>query len=78
MGLIPLPISKDFSPQKVVDLILFFFFFLRNFHKSGPISKGFSAVKTADFTIFSAILVKWNPLLRIFFTKMGPLSKDVL
>ena len=30
-----------------------------------------------DFTIFfSSIFVKWDPLLRIFLTKMGPMSND--
>ena len=30
--------------------------FFQNFRKSRPISKGFSASKMADFTIFSQIL----------------------
>ena len=50
--------------------------FFRNFRKSGPISKGFSTSTRTDFTIFFAIFVKWDPLLRIFLTKMGPMSKD--
>ena len=53
----PLPISKWLIRQ-----------FSRNFRKSRPIPKGFSASKLAD----SAIFVKWDCSLRIFSTKMGP------
>ena len=45
-------------------------------HKSGPISKGFSTSRMADFIIFFTFFVKWDPLLRIFLTKIGPMSKD--
>ena len=30
----------------------------------------------ADFTIFLQYFVKWDPVLRIFLNKMGPMSKD--
>ena len=62
----------------MADLPAFFFFFF-NFRKSGPISKGVFYLKKMadfDFKMFYAILVKWDPLLRIFLTKMGPMSKD--
>ena len=39
-----------------------------------PIFKDFSTSKTADFTIFFAIFMKWDPLLRIVLTKMGPMT----
>ena len=71
----PLPISKDFSYSKNGWLDSFFFSF-RNFCKLRPIYKGFSASKTADFTIFGGIFVKWDPPLRIFLTKMEPMFKD--
>ena len=61
-GLKSLPISKDFSPSKNGLFEVFF----QNFSKLGPITKGFSASKIIDFTIFSTILVKWDPLLRVF------------
>ena len=73
-GLKPLPISKDtcISPSKMSDLTAF-----QNFHKSGSIFQVFFFVsKTADIAIFFAILVKWDPLLRIFLTEMRPLCKD--
>ena len=69
----PLPISKDFSPSKNG---WFYRVFFPNFCKSGPISKGFSTPKMAGFTFFFALFIKWDPLLRIFWTKMGPMSKD--
>ena len=72
-GLKTLLISKDFSPSKNGWFYGFFFF---NLCKSGPISKGFSTSKMAGFTIFFAIFVKWDPLLRIVLAKMGPMSKD--
>ena len=69
----PLPISKDFSHSKKPLIRQFF----RNFHKLTPIStKGFSASKTANFTIFQQIFVKLDPPVRIFLTKMGPMSKE--
>ena len=36
------------------------------------ISKGFSTLKMADFTSFSQLFVKWDPLLRIFWPKWNP------
>ena len=58
---------------------LFFFFFC----KLGPISRGFSISKAADFILihfilfyFFAIFMKWDPLLRICLTKMGSMSED--
>ena len=56
----PYPFLRIFLPQKW--LIWCFF---QNFRKSGPISKGFSASKTADFTFFSRN-----------YGEMGPSSKD--
>ena len=46
--------------------------FFQNFCKSQPISKGFSASKMADSSIFFAIVVKWDPCLRIFWPKWYP------
>ena len=70
-GLKTLPVPKAW------DLRIFFSLkkwlnrqFCQNFCKLRTISKGFSASKMADFTIF----VKWD--LRIFLNKMGPMSKD--
>ena len=71
----PTYISKDFSHSKNGWLDSFCW----NFRKSRPISKGFSASKTASFTIFFAIFVKWDPPLSMdffFLTQMGPMSKD--
>ena len=66
----PYPYLRIFLPQKTADLKLF-----SNFRKSGPISKGFST-SNGWFYHFFAIFAKWDPLLRIFLTKMGPMSKD--
>ena len=71
-GLKPLPKTKDFSPSKNG----WFDCFSEIFHKSGPISKGFSISKPADFKIIFALFVKWDPLLRIFLTRIGSFSKD--
>ena len=84
-GLKPLPISKDFSCSKNgwIDTVFF-----RNFRKSRPISKGFSASKpAADFTNFSEILwngtlkgfswPKWDPCLRIFGEKSNPFGRHI-
>ena len=43
----PYQYLRIFLPQKTDDLTVFFFFF-RNFCKSGPIFKGFSTSKMAD------------------------------
>ena len=53
----PYPYLRIFHPQKTAD----FTFFFRNFRKLGPISKGFSTSKMADFTIFSQFL--WHGIL---------------
>ena len=60
-------------------LLLFFVLFLfcfvfQNFCKStGPISKGFSTTKMADFTIFRNFC-DMGPSSKDFLTKMGPIS----
>ena len=41
-----------------------------------PSLRGFFTSKTVDFTGFLLFFVKWDPLLRIFWSKMGPISKD--
>ena len=60
----PLPISKDFSPGLILRCCCFFFFSFK-FGKSGPISKGFSTSKMAEFTFCPN------------FFEMGPSSKDL-
>ena len=66
---VPYPYLRIFLPQKTADFMAF-----SNFHKSGPISEGFSTSKMADKQF--AIFVKWDPLFRIFLTKLGPMFKD--
>ena len=70
-GLKPLPISKDFFPQKTADLKLFFEIFANR----DPFLRVFLP-QNGWFYHFFTIFAKWDPLLRIFLTKMGPMSKD--
>ena len=71
-GLKPLPLFKDFSQKNGR-----FYGFPEIFANWDLFLRGFSASKMADFTIFFfAIFVKWDPLLRIFLTKMGPMPSD--
>ena len=65
------PYLMIFLPHKNGWFHVFFFFFW-NFHKSGPISKGFFYLKNGWFYIFSPIFVKWDPLLRFFGPKWYP------
>ena len=67
-GLKPLPINKDFLSLKNGWLDIFW-----NFRKSGPISKGVLPEKQLILPFFFwSILVKWVPLLRIFWPKGDP------
>ena len=65
------PFLRIFLPQKW--LIWCFF---QNFRKLGPIAKGFSASKTADFTFFSRNYGEMGPSLRIFWLKWDPCLKN--
>ena len=67
----PLPISKDFPPSKNGWSDGFY----ERFANQDPNLKGFPPIK-GWFYHFSAIFVKWDPFLKIFLTKMGPMSKD--
>ena len=66
----PYPHLRIFFPQKTADFTGGFF---RNFRKSGPISKGFSTSKMADFTIFCNFC-EMGPPSKDFLIKMGPMS----
>ena len=61
-----------FSPSKAAD---FYGFFPKIFANQDSFLRVF-LLKNAWFYNFFKIFVKWDPLLRIFFTKMGPMSKD--
>ena len=56
-------------------LILQGFFFSRNFCKSGSISEGYFYLRNGWFYNFLTIFVKWDPLLKMFMTKMWPISE---
>ena len=62
---------RIFLPLKTTDLTLFFKFSQIRTH-----FEGVSCLKNGWFKKFFVILVQWVPLLRIFLTKMGPLSKE--
>ena len=66
-GLKPLSISEDLNPQKW-QYWLFVCLFVFNFHKSGPISKGFSSSKQLISIFYFIFFFK--------FCRMGPSSKD--
>ena len=72
----PLTISKDFSPSNILKLIWLFLFFFQNFHKSGPISKGFLPQKWLILQVFRNFC-ETGPSSKDFLTKMGPVSKDL-
>ena len=59
-----------FLPQKAADFKVFF----RNFHKSGPFLRGILPQKWLLLQSFGNF-VKWDALVRIFFTKMEPMSR---
>ena len=67
-GLKPLPKSKDFSPSKNG----WFYNFFEIFANQDSFLRVFLPQKWLVFTIF----VKRDPLLSMFLTKMGPMSKD--
>ena len=80
-GLKPLPISRDFSPQKTADVPFFFFF---NFRKISLLKK-----RLMFLFFFFLIFANRDLFLRVFlpqsgrflqlfcnFCEMGPSSKD--
>ena len=67
-----LPISKDFSPcKKSADWTVF-----SKFSQIGTHFQVFFYLTNGWFYQFFTVLVKWDPLLRFFWIKMGPMSKD--
>ena len=66
-----LKLLSIFSPQKTTDLKLFF----EIFTNQAPLLRVFLPQNGWFYHVF-AVFAKWDPLLRIFWTKMGPMSKD--